>query len=61
MSPNWQALVLSGHIDHTLSTKDIYFGNILMQDSSRAEISRRKKKEVMRLLKNSFSEVNFAA
>ena len=27
-------------------------GNILMQDASRVEISRRKKKEVMRLLKN---------
>ena len=44
------------HRSHLVNKSFIRFvdntGNILMQDASRVEISRRKKKEVMRLLKN---------
>ncbi|HEX7846752.1 MAG TPA: LytTR family DNA-binding domain-containing protein [Chitinophagaceae bacterium] len=44
------------HRSHLVNTQHILFidpvGNIIMQDTSKAEISRRKKKEVMRALKN---------
>ena len=44
------------HRSHLVNKEHILFvdgkGNIIMKDSSRAEISRRKKKEVMTVLKN---------
>lgn len=48
---------LRTHRSHLVNTRHILFidgrGNIIMQDTSRAEVSRRKKKEVMKELRNS--------
>jgi two-component system LytT family response regulator len=53
------------HRSHLVNRKHILFidseGNIIMQDESKAEISRRKKKDVIRQLKNHFLQYSPAA
>lgn len=53
------------HRSHLINKKHILFidvkGDIVMQDTSRAEISRRKRKDVMRELKQCFFQNKLAA
>ena len=53
------------HRSHLINKQYITFidgqGNIVMQDNSRVEISRRKKKEVMTELKQCFFKIKLAA
>lgn len=53
------------HRSHLVNRRHILYidseGKIIMQDDSRAEISRRKKKEVIRQLKNLFLQYSPAA
>ena len=53
------------HRSHLVNKKHILFvdtyGNIIMQDTSKAEISRRKRKEVMKELRNCFFQNKLAA
>lgn len=53
------------HRSHLVNSKHILFidstGKIIMQDASEAEISRRKKKEVMTMLSTQFTSLKVAA
>lgn len=53
------------HRSHLVNKSHVMFidalGNIIMQDESKAEISRRKKKDVIRELKNHFMNYRLAA